>query len=429
MEALSQNTQNRATILIVDDEAPNLTALSSILQVHYRVRAAINGEKALEIATASPYPDLICLDIMMPGMNGLQVMERLRGNPDTYQIPVILITALDSDDYELRGLDKGAVDYVTKPINPSLLLARVRTQLEIKQARDQLQYQNQDLEAEVQRRQKENEHIQLQLLQADKMAAIGQLAAGVVHEINTPLGYVHSNLNTLAGYLKHITEILGAYRSLDPSVLNNLPTISDVRRLEQRNDPDYLLQDADELLTESMQGLERVSAIVQDLKGFSRKSDNEWESADLRQGLDSTINIVWSQLKYHCELHKEYGEIPQIRCLPSQLNQVFLNLLVNAAQAIEDQGHIYLRTGQDDEWVWVEVQDNGSGIAPENLKRLFEPFYTTKPKGQGTGLGLSLSYGIVQRHSGRIEVESEPGQGSVFRVYLPIDPQKEKTAS
>lgn len=428
MKTPASEAQDRATILIVDDEATNLIVLSEILQEYYRVRATRSGEKALEITSASPPPDLLLLDIMMPGMDGLQVLQQLRGNPATQEIPVIFVTALGAEDFELRGLDMGAVDYVVKPIKPSLLLARVRTQLALKQARDQLALQNQDLEAEVQRRQKENEQIQLQLLQADKMAAIGQLAAGVAHEINTPVGYVYSNLNTLTSYLKEVTEILSAYRALDHSALDKIPGISEIQRLEQQTDPDYLLQDADQLLAESQQGLERVSTIVQDLKFFSRKSDKKWEWADLHQGLDATLGIVWNQLKYHCELHKEYAEIPQIRCLPSQLNQVFLNLLVNAAQAIEGQGHIHLRTGSDEQWVWVEVQDSGVGIAAEHVKRLFEPFFTTKPPGKGTGLGLSLSHGIVERHSGRIEVRSEPGQGSTFRVVLPIQPPQENVS-
>jgi signal transduction histidine kinase len=195
-----------------------------------------------------------------------------------------------------------------------------------------------------------------------------------------------------------------------------------IREMEQQADPDYLVEDIGNMLGECREGLDRVRTIVRDLKGLSRQSESEWEWADLHQGLDATLNIVWNQLKYHCELHKEYGELPQVYCLPTQLNQVFLNLLVNAAQSIGEQGHIHLRTGADEQQVWVEVQDTGSGIAPENLKHIFEPFFTTKPRGEGTGLGLSLSYGIVKRHGGRIEVQSEPGQGTLFRVVLPLRP-------
>jgi two-component system NtrC family sensor kinase len=415
------SSDDRPTLLIVDDEATNLTVLTGILQRHYRVRAARSGDKALQVALSDPRPDLLLLDIMMPGLNGLQVLERLQADARTRDIPVIFVTALDTEDFELRGLDLGAADFITKPVKASVLLARVRTQLALKQARDQLRRQNLDLEAEVRKRQKENEQIQLQLLQADKMAAIGQLAAGVAHEINTPIGYVRSNLNTLSRYLGDVIGVLAGYRALDPTVLEKLPAMADIRRLEQQADLDYLLEDAGQLLEESRQGLERVRTIVRDLKDFSRQSESHWEWADLQAGLEAMLSIVWNQLKYHCELHKEYGELPPILCMPSRLNQVFLNLMVNAAQAIEDRGHIHLRTGRDGPQVWVEVEDDGRGIAPEQLTRIFEPFFTTKPRGEGTGLGLSLSYGIVEHHGGHIEVDSEPGRGTRMRVVLPID--------
>jgi two-component system NtrC family sensor kinase len=414
--------EKRPTVLIVDDEAANLTVLSGILESYYRVRATRTGEKALQIAAAEPHPDLLLLDIMMPGMNGLQVIERLRGDPVTRDIPVIFVTALNTEDIELQGFDMGAADYITKPIKAALLLARVRTQLALKQARDQLHRQNLDLEAEVRRRQQENEKIQLQLLQADKMAAVGQLAAGVAHEINTPIGYAYSNLNSLAGYIEDLTRILDAYRGLVAEAPDEFPAAAGVRRLERELDPDSLLQDAGQLLVESRHGLERVKTIVRDLKDFSRQSEAQWEWVDLHAGLEATLNIVWNQLKYCCELHKEYGTLPPVLCLPSQLNQVFLNLLVNAAQAIEERGHIHLRTGAGDGLVWVEVEDTGIGMTADDMKHIFEPFFTTKPRGEGTGLGLPLSYGIIERHGGHIEVESQPGQGSRFRVVLPVRP-------
>jgi signal transduction histidine kinase len=166
-----------------------------------------------------------------------------------------------------------------------------------------------------------------------------------------------------------------------------------------------------------------VRKIVLDLKNFSRVGEQEWQEADLHEGLDSTLNIVWNELKYKAKVIKEYGDIPKIHCLISQLNQVFMNLLVNAGHAIETQGTITIRSfRQDDDKVCIEVSDTGQGIAPEHMNRIFEPFFTTKPVGKGTGLGLSLSYGIVRRHKGRLEVESVVGQGTTFRVVLPINP-------
>jgi len=176
------------------------------------------------------------------------------------------------------------------------------------------------------------------------------------------------------------------------------------------------------LIAESMEGLSRVRDIIQDLKDFAHADKNDWELDDLHKGLDSTLNIINNELKYHCTVHKQYGEIPEIYCLPSQLNQVFMNLLINAAHAIDTKGDIHISTGCTEPNVWVEIRDNGKGIAPENLPRLFEPFFTTKPVGKGTGLGLSVSQNIVRKHGGKIEVTSQPGQGSRFRVWLPIRP-------
>jgi signal transduction histidine kinase len=182
-------------------------------------------------------------------------------------------------------------------------------------------------------------------------------------------------------------------------------------------------------MNESRDGLSRVRKIVQDLKDFSRVGQAEWQWADLHAGLDSTLNIVWNELKYKCKVNKEYGELPEVYCLPSQLNQVFMNLFVNAAQAIENHGEVTIRTGRAGEEAWVEVADTGKGIPRENLNRIFEPFFTTKPVGQGTGLGLSLSYSIVLKHKGRIEVASQVGKGTTFRVILPINPELEKAAA
>ena len=196
-----------------------------------------------------------------------------------------------------------------------------------------------------------------------------------------------------------------------------------VRQLKDRIDLAFLRQDIIELMGESRDGITRVKKIVQDLKDFSHQGgDEEWQWALLHDGLDSTLNIVNNEIKYKAKVVKEYGELPEIECLPSQINQVFMNLLVNAAHAIEAAGHHHHAHRNEGGEAWVEVADTGAGIAPEHLKRIFDPFFTTKPVGKGTGLGLSLSYSIVQKHHGRIEVESEPGKGTTFRVCLPVRP-------
>lgn len=262
---------------------------------------------------------------------------------------------------------------------------------------------------------------QHQLLQAERLASIGQLAAGVAHEINNPIGYVFSNFGTLEAYLEGLFEMLEAYEQAEAALADGA-IAARLAALRARVELDYLKQDIPLLMGESKEGLSRVRKIVQDLKDFSRvDTAQEWVWASLHQGMDSTLNIVANEIKYRADVRREYGELPDIECLPSELNQVFLNLLVNAAHAIGPQrGLIVVRSGVAGDRVWVEVEDNGSGIAPDHLARVFDPFFTTKPVGRGTGLGLSLAYGIVQKHHGRIDVRSAPGSGTCFRITLPV---------
>jgi two-component system NtrC family sensor kinase len=263
--------------------------------------------------------------------------------------------------------------------------------------------------------------IQSQLLQSEKMASIGQLAAGVAHEINNPIGYVYSNLGSLQKYLDDVFSVLDAYEKFEPLLASHAEAISVVRAIKQKADLEFLREDVAALMGESREGITRVKKIVQDLKDFSHVgSEEEWQQADLRHGIDSTLNIVNNEIKYKAEVKKEYGDIPYVECLPPQLNQVFMNLLVNAAHAIEERGTILIRTGAENGVVWVEVSDTGKGISPENLSRIFDPFFTTKPVGTGTGLGLSVSYSIIQKHHGSINVASEVGKGTTFRIALPV---------
>jgi two-component system NtrC family sensor kinase len=271
---------------------------------------------------------------------------------------------------------------------------------------------------------------QEQLLQNEKMASIGQLAAGVAHEINNPIGYVHSNIGALEIYLKDLFLILDAYASTENKLTADAVAHAELERLKAELNLDFLRTDIPLLMAESKEGISRVRKIVQDLKDFSRvDSSQEWQWVDLHQGLNSTLNVVNNEIKYKAEVVKEYGILPEVECLPSEINQVFLNLLVNAAHAIADaeRGIITLRSGCDNLHVWIEVADTGSGITPENLKRIFDPFFTTKPIGKGTGLGLSLSYGIVTKHGGSIEVDSKVGTGTTFRVILPQRQSHEST--
>jgi two-component system, NtrC family, sensor kinase len=262
---------------------------------------------------------------------------------------------------------------------------------------------------------------QEQLIQSEKLASIGQLAAGVAHEINNPIGYIFSNFGTLENYLGNLFEMLSAYEDAE-QMISAPDKRNTLKKLKERIELDFLKEDIPVLMHESKEGIIRVRKIVQDLKDFSHiDAKQEWQWANLHQGIDSTLNIVSNEVKYKADVIKEYGDIPDIQCLASQINQVIMNMVVNAAHAIgTERGKIVIRTGCEEENVWIEVADNGAGIARENLSRIFDPFFTTKPIGKGTGLGLSLSYGIVQKHRGRIGVESKPGQGTTFRITLPV---------
>lgn len=263
-----------------------------------------------------------------------------------------------------------------------------------------------------------------QLLQSEKMASIGQLAAGIAHEINNPVGFVNSNMSSLKNY---VGTLLGVIDKYEQAAAPHPNLAAQLAALRSQADLEFLKEDVTDLVRESMDGLKRVKDIVQALKDFSHVGETEWQVADLHHGLDSTLTIVSNEIKYKARVDKAYGVLPPVTCLASQLNQVFMNLLVNAAHALRDQGGVItIRTGTEgsgpDGWVWIEVGDNGVGIEQANLKRIFEPFFTTKPVGSGTGLGLSLSYGIVNRHGGRIDVASVVGKGTRFTVHLPVRP-------
>ena len=267
--------------------------------------------------------------------------------------------------------------------------------------------------------------LERQLLLSEKMASIGQLTAGVAHEINNPMGFISSNLSTLKEYMEDITSLLAVYERLENAARNaNIesiqPTIVELEETKKRLDVDYLLEDIRDLIQESSSGAVRVRDIVLNLKEFSHSGHEEKRAANLNEGLESTISIVWNELKYKVKLEKNYGEIPKVLCFPQEVNQVFMNLLVNAGQAIEDSGEIKVRTYEEQKYVCVDIADTGKGMTPEVQKRIFEPFFTTKDIGEGTGLGLSMSYQIiVEKHDGQLLVNSKEGAGTTFTIKLP----------
>ncbi len=417
MNAMSLSGNQEKIILIIDDTPANVAMLAEYLErQHFQVLVAQDGEEGLERASLAQ-PNLILMDVMMSGMNGFEACRRLKAMESTKNIPVIFMTALTSTEDKLTGFDVGGADYVTKPIQIKEVAARVNTHLNL----HAMQIDQQKQMEELKEINKKLEQAQMQLLQSEKMASIGQLAAGVAHEINNPIGFVYSNLGMLEQYVMSMLKALEKYVSIDEQRIAEPDIVDLMKQIRNETDIDYLKNDLPALMRESREGITRVKEIVQNLKNFSHVSSrDEWRLADLHAGLDSTINIAVNEFKYKAQLKKEYGNIPEIECLAPKLNQVFLNMLVNASHAIEANGIITVRTRQDGEFAIVEISDTGCGIPPEILKNIFDPFFTTKPIGKGTGLGLSLSYSIIEEHRGHIDVLSEVGKGTTFRIKLPI---------
>ena len=339
----------------------------------------------------------------------------------------LISDAYEAEDFYPQFGENGRWLYFTAaPIRDSAgqVVGAIETLQDVterKNAEEGLRRYQADLEKLVAERTAQLSATKDQLVQSEKLASIGQLAAGVAHEINNPIGYVYSNIGTLEGYLGSLFTILDAYE-LAESSFNDPEMLARMKLLREKVDLAFLKEDIPLLMGESKEGIARVKRIVQDLKDFSRvDSTQEWQWANLHQGIDSTANIVANEIRYKADVVKEYGQLPEVECLPSQLNQVFMNLLVNSAHAMgEARGQITIRTGTAEDKVWLEFADTGSGIPEEIRQKIFDPFFTTKPVGKGTGLGLSLSYGIIQKHHGQIEVRSEAGKGTSFRITLPI---------
>ncbi|MCT8862721.1 sensor histidine kinase [Shewanella xiamenensis] len=267
---------------------------------------------------------------------------------------------------------------------------------------------------------KKLEAAQNQLLQSEKMAAIGQLAAGVAHEINNPIGFVNSNLQSLQDYNDKLLKLLRFYQKLVHKI-GSPPYFALEQDMLKRHQFEFICSDLPDLINESIEGLDRVAVIVKSLKSFSHVDSSEWQYANVIEGIENTLKIAANQIKYKAVVLRNFQDnLPELYCQPMQLNQVFLNLLVNAAQAIEERGEISIDVSATESEIMIIIRDTGSGIAAQDIRKIFEPFYTTKPVGTGTGLGLSLSYSIVQKHKGEIKVTSTLGVGTSFTVILPI---------
>jgi len=260
-----------------------------------------------------------------------------------------------------------------------------------------------------------------ELLVNEKMATIGQLSAGIAHEINNPVGYVSSNVNALQKYFNKLTEFI-ALQSDVITAHDQGGTAININAEKKRLKINFVIEDMEDLFQESLDGCERIRSIISDLKSFARTDEDKLELTDINNLLNKTINVVWNQIKYTAKVEKIFNEnLPKVNCYPHKLSQVFMNLIVNASHAIKDQGEITITTWLEKNSLMISIKDSGCGIPKENLTDIFEAFYTTKEEGKGTGLGLSISKDIINKHNGDIEVSSTVGEGTTFTVSLPIE--------
>ncbi|HTD06314.1 response regulator [Undibacterium sp.] len=421
---MNEKTRQSPVVLIVDDDAmTRMLVIEALEPEGFEIEEAASGAEGIEVFQRA-HPDIVLLDVSMPGMNGFECCERIRKLPDGAHVPIVVLTGNDDDDSITSAFEAGATDFVSKPMRWKLLGHRIRYLLRASGVLDDLarsEARLSEANAELSQTNSKLALAHVQLLQSEKMASIGQLAAGVAHEINNPIAYIFSNFGTLENYLEKLFNMLTAYEGAE-KMIESFDALADLNSTKREMELDFLRSDIPEIMQESRDGLIRVKEIVQSLKDFSRvDSTRDWQLASLNKGIDSTLKVINSEIKYKADIVKEYGNLPEVECLPSQLNQVFMNIIVNAAHAMGDKkGQIIIRTSAAENTVCIEITDNGTGIPEDMLSRIFEPFFTTKPIGQGTGLGLSIAYGIIKSHGGRIEVESEQGSGTSFFITLPV---------
>jgi len=426
----SSIVRSTQTILVVDDTPINIQVLCDLLSTTgYRVAVATSGEAALN-RVASNIPDLILLDVMMPGIDGFETCRRLKENATTRDIPVIFMTALADTTNKVKGLNLGAVDYITKPIEQTEVLARIRVHLQLAQLMAHLEQEVADRTAHLQITLDRLQQSQLQLVQSEKLSSLGQLVAGVAHEINNPVNFIYGNLIHADQYIQHLLALIALFRQEFPQLT---PALDDY--LEEI-DFEFLQDDLPNMLSSMKLGADRIRQIVLSLRNFSRLDEAEMKSVDLAEGIDSTLLILRSRLKAKYDspeiiVETHYADRQPVECFPSQLNQVFMNLLANAIDALEEaaeSGQLtqpridiqvnYFREEQGD-FVRITIADNGLGIPADLQSRLFDPFFTTKPIGKGTGLGLAICHQIVtELHGGTLTCQSSPQTGTTFTIEI-----------
>ncbi|MGB8510614.1 MAG: ATP-binding protein [Pyrinomonadaceae bacterium] len=408
-------------ILIVDDEEMIRGLFASYLGDLYTCATAANYEDALAHLNRESFA-LVISDVIMPGRGGIELLREVVAHfPDT---AVIMVSGIDRSQRVLDAVRLGAFDYLIKPCELDVLEVAVERALEHRLlVRSARQYKL-DLERwnrELRESKTKLEQLEAQIVQSEKMASLGQLAAGVAHELNNPAGFIYGNMEILKDCASGIERLLALYSrvQLTPAEAAEVAVIKD------EIDYEHTLADLKLIIADCHDGAERIRDVVLNLRLFSRLDEAEFKKVDIHEGLDSTIRLL---SRYYnagrIRLERQYGELPPVDCFAGQLNQVWMNLLVNAAQSIKDDGEVRVSTRRDGEAVVVCISDTGCGIAPDQLKNIFDPFFTTKPVGEGTGLGLSVTYSIVERHHGSIRVESVPGRGTTFTITIPMEARR-----
>jgi signal transduction histidine kinase len=394
--------EERHKILFVDDSRSVRNQIGGVLTAAgYTVILAEDGQQGLEWLREHD-ADLVISDMEMPRLDGLEFCQAVKSDQRLCNIYFILLTGHSEIEARVKGLDTGADDYIVKTTHQDEFIARVRAGLRVHSLQRKLQL------------------TQAHLFHAEKMASVGQLAAGLAHEINNPIGFVISNLGTLHKYLTRLTEFLAdqssvlAHANIAPDELTRLA--DQARRLKI----DCIVEDGSELINESLDGARCVGRIVANLQNFLNVDSYSSQLTDLNESLEVTVSILLHEFKDLSPVRKHYGEIPPTRCYPQQLNQVFANLLRNAAQAVGPQGKISISTSYEEGQIVLKIADAGQGIAPENLCRIYDPFFTTREVGKGSGLGLTIASDIVRKHGGSIDVDSCLGEGTTFTLHIPV---------
>ncbi|MDA8412814.1 MAG: response regulator [Desulfobacteraceae bacterium] len=406
-------------VVIVDDDPGVRGSLGAIIEAYgSRVHAFDNGSAALAfLSEQHAEVDVIITDISMPGMGGMDLLNRVRAI--NAEIPVILMTGLADMDLLLTAIKNEAFDFIIKPYKADYVVKAIKKAITYRRLHMYEKNYRADLEEALRDQARELAKVNEIALHNEKMALVGQIAAGVTHEINNPVGFISSNLGSLEKYTSRLLDFI---RVQDESLGRYCPPeeLERIAGVRKNVRFDKIAADIPNLLEETQEGLARIKEIVANLKSFSRTENDEFVQSNINEIIGKSLDIVRNEIKYVATVVTEYGDLLSIKCLPNQLSQVVMNLLINAAHAIQDQGVITIRSWQEGDNIFVAISDTGCGIPAEIRKRIFEPFFTTKEVGKGTGLGLSISYDIICKHGGEITVQSEAGRGTTFTIRLPL---------